>query len=84
MENAKYYLFLRQYANGAEYLLYDKDAHIVGRTKNKDELQGLIEVYTKSSVVLDLYAQEKLVGNGLYTVDKKDRLDIHIEHLKSY
>ena len=77
----KYYLFLRQYANGAEWILYDENAKAIRKTKNKDDLKGLTEVYTKSSIVLDLYAKTTSIGNGLYTVDKKNRLDIHIENL---
>ena len=77
----KYYLFLQQCANGATWILYDKNAKAIRKTKNKDELKGLTEVYLKNSVVLDLYAKTTSIGNGLYTVDKKDRLDIHIENL---
>jgi hypothetical protein len=78
---AKYYLFLRQHANGAEWILYDENAKAIRKTRNKNDLRGLTEVYTKNSIVLDLYTEASPIGNGLYTVDKKNRLDIHIEDL---
>jgi hypothetical protein len=77
----KYYLFLRQYANRSEWILYDENAKAIRKTKDKNDLKGLTEVHTKSSIVLDLYSKAIPIGNGLYTVDKKNRLDIHIENL---